>query len=132
MVNSFGEPWGKWHELKEQFQAAEKNKAVSSEASKYARVAVESMVMAEKKWGRMKRKRVGFKQGQLAGGRVKRSHDVVFYVIKNFQISQHCQGVEWVRGIGSNSPPRPFCLSMRSKLLKVESHAEPVCDCAIS
>ena len=82
MVNSFGEPWGKWHELKEHFLAAEKKKAVSSEASEHARVAVESMAMAEKKWGRMKgesvlrvrapSRPVGWWEGKTE------SHDVAF------------------------------------------------------
>lgn len=52
MVDSFGEPLGKWHALKEQFLAAEKDKAVSSKASEHARLAVESMVVAENKWRR--------------------------------------------------------------------------------
>lgn len=78
MVDSFGEPLGKWHGLKEQFLAAEKDKAVSSKASEQARLAVESMAVAEKKWRKMQKKATKVKQGELADGRIKRSHDVAF------------------------------------------------------
>ena len=43
MVDHFGDTLGKWHALKEQFAAAEKDEAVSSEAGEHASLAVDSM-----------------------------------------------------------------------------------------
>lgn len=56
------------------WQPAEKDEAVSSEASEHARLAVDSMAMAGKKWRRMKKGAYDtkLKQGQLADERIKR------------------------------------------------------------